>query len=102
LEDRFESRWETWLDRHSDWRSFFEAVAAIRTGDVIAATSDLELFTSDEVKAIGALRAPADGQGLSVGKSFTGQRRQIAYLALGFSVGHANAPVVPFVQASAP
>lgn len=36
LEDRFESRWETRLDRHADWRSFFEAVAAIRTGDVIA------------------------------------------------------------------
>lgn len=37
LEDRFESLWETWLDRHADWRSYFKAVAAIRTGDVIAA-----------------------------------------------------------------
>src|SRR5690606_3092885 len=23
LEDRFESLWETWLDRHAEWRSYF-------------------------------------------------------------------------------
>src|SRR5262245_53726871 len=101
LEDRFESRWETWLDRHSDWRSFFEAVAATRTGDVIAVATDFGLVTGDEVKALRALRATPGSRGLSVGKSFTGQRRQIALLALGFSLGRTNEPLVPFVRASA-
>src|SRR5262245_33579217 len=100
LENRFESRWETWLDDHSAWRSFFEAVATIRMGDVITATTELGLITSDEIKALRALRAAPEGRGLCVGKSFTGQRRQIALLGLGFSVGRANDPIVPFVRAS--
>jgi hypothetical protein len=101
LEDRFESLWETWLARHTDWRSYFDAVAAIRTGDVIAAATDLGLVTSDDIKALRALKAAPDGRGLKVGKSFTGERRQIALLALGFSVGRASEPVVPYVRASA-
>jgi hypothetical protein len=97
MEDRFESLWETWLARHMDWRPYFEAVAAIRTGDVIAATTDLGLVTKDDIKALRALKAAPDGRGLKVGKSFAGERRQIALLALGFSVGRANEPVVPYV-----
>ncbi|SDO86914.1 hypothetical protein SAMN04488061_1866 [Filomicrobium insigne] len=101
LEDHFESLWETWLERHAIWGSYFEAIAAIRTGDVIAAATDLGLVTSDDINALRALKAAPNGRGLNVGDSFTGQRRQIALLALGFSVGRANDPVVPFVQASA-
>ncbi len=101
LEERFDSHWETWLDSHAEWRIFFEAVAAISSGDVIAATADLGLVTSDEVKALRALRAASDGRGLIVGRAFTGKRPQIALLALGFSVGSANDPVVPFLRASA-
>lgn len=101
VEDRFEALWETWLDRHATWQPYFEAVAAIRSGDVIAATTGLGLATSDDVKALQALGAAHEGRGLTVGKTFTGQRRQIALLALGFSVGRANDPVVPFVRASA-
>lgn len=101
VENRFESLWENWLDRHAEWRSYFEAVAAIRSGDVVAATTGLGLVTSDEVKALRALRTAPDGRGLSVAKAFTGQRTQIALLALGFSAGSANDPVVPFVRASA-
>lgn len=101
VEERFESLWETWLDRHVEWRPYFEAVAALRSGDVIAATTDLGLVTSDEVKTILALRAAPEGRGLAVGDNFTGKRPQIALLALAFSVGRASDPVVPFVRASA-
>lgn len=101
VEDRFESHWETWLDRHADWRPFFEAVAAIRNGDIVAATTELGLVTSDEVKALQAIQAEPQGRGLIIGKTFTGQRRQIALLALGFSVGRANDPVIPFVRSVA-
>jgi hypothetical protein len=101
LEDRFESLWETWLDRHADWRSYFEAVAAIRTGDVIAAATDLGLVTSNDLKALRTLKAAPDGRKLNVGKSFTGEHRQIALLALGFAVGRVGDPVIPFVRASA-
>lgn len=101
VEDRFASHWESWLDRHAAWRPFFERVAAIRSGDIVAATTELGLITSDEVKALQALRAAPDGRGLSVGKTYTGHRRQIALLALGFSVGRANDPIVPFVRPGA-
>ncbi len=100
LEDRFDSLWETWLDRHAAWRSYFEAVAALRSGDIIDATTSLGLITNDEIKAFRALRTAPDGRGLMIGKAFTGQRPQIALLALGFSAGSANDPVVPFVRTS--
>ncbi len=86
LEDRFESHWDTCLDCHSDWCSFFEAVAAIRAGDVIVTITELGLVTNDEVQAFRALNAAPEGRGLSVGKFFTGQRRQLALLALGPAV----------------
>lgn len=101
VEGRIEFLWETWLDHHAEWRPYFEAVAAIPSGDVIAATTDLGLVTIDEVKAVRALRAAPEGRALSVGNIFTGQRAQIALLALGFSAGRANDPVVPFVRTSA-
>lgn len=101
LEDRFESHWDTWLDRHANWRSYFESVAAVSSSDIIAILTDLGLITSDEVNEFRALRAAPDGRGLNVGKSFNGQRRQITHLALGFSVGRANDLIVPFVRANA-
>lgn len=101
LEDRFESLWETWLDHHAEWRSYFEAVAAIRTSDVIAVLTELGLVTSNDIKALRAIKVAPDGRKLNVGKSFIGERRQIALLALGFSVGRVSDPVIPFVRASA-
>lgn len=100
-EDRFDACWDGWLDHHAEWRPFFETVARLQAGDVIAATTELGLVTADEIKAFRALKAAPDGRGLSVGKSFNGGRRRIALLALGFLSGRASDPVVPFVRARA-
>jgi hypothetical protein len=71
LEDRFEANWDECIDRHTDWRPFFEAVAAMRDGNVVMAATELGLVTRDEVKTFRALKAP-EGRPLSVGRSFTG------------------------------
>lgn len=98
IEEQLISHWDGWIDRAGAWDGFFVSVGRLAISDPVNALNTLALVTPDEVRTSKKLKRAADSCGLQVGKSFSGARHEIALLALGFALGTANDPVVPFIK----
>lgn len=97
IEDAIERRWEGWIDDAAAWGVFFASVAALSKSNVANALKALDLVDAAELKAAAGLKRSVDERGVMVAKTFSGARRELALLALGFGAGSVNDPVVPFI-----
>ena len=61
IEDAFDSNWESWLDEAARWKPFFEAIARIRSSDLVTTLEQLDLVTREEVDALNQLKCLFDG-----------------------------------------
>jgi hypothetical protein len=98
IEDAFDSNWESWLDEASRWRPFFEAIAGVRSWDLVATLEQLDLVTQDEINTLDHLKRPDHGYAVQVPELFDGHRGVVSLLALGFSMGSLSAPVIPYAR----
>lgn len=97
IEEGIERCWEGWIDDAAAWTEFFTSVAALSEGDAANALKSLGLVDAAELKAAAGLKRSGDERGIAVAKSFSGSRRELALLALGFGASGVNDPVVPFI-----
>ncbi|MBS7811511.1 BrxE family protein [Roseococcus pinisoli] len=98
LEDAFDAKWEGWLEDATSWKPFFASVAAISSPDLVAALRQLDLVETSDVVALNAVLPIAGGRAVAVPGRFSGDRRVVAQLALGFSKGAQGSPVVPYAR----
>jgi len=98
LEERFDARWEHWLDDAREWDDFFERVAAIVTPDLAGALGALELLDGERVAAAESLPLAPGARSLELPTVFSGTRADVDLLALGFSRGSRGSLVVPYAR----
>jgi hypothetical protein len=98
IEEEFDARWEQWLDHASDWEPFFEKLAALPSGDLVAALRGFDVVTETEVAAYGRLKRSAEGRAVPLPGLFSGAEEEVALLALGFARGEPGALAVPYAR----
>lgn len=99
IEERFDARWEHWVDAAEDWTPTFDAIAALDGTDVTAALRALGLVEPADETMAAALRTSSEGRAVPLPSPFGGSDAEIAQLALGFSLGRPGAPAVPYARA---
>lgn len=98
LEEMLDARLEVWLDAAPEWEPFFLAVEALRWDHLRNDLGALGLVKSTELEAAARLRRSAEGRAVAIPGIYSGSDDDIAQLALGFALGEAGAPVVPFMR----
>lgn len=98
LEERFEARWEHWLDEAREWDVFFERVAALETSDLAAAIQDLGLVDDMTIAAAARLGRAPGARSLQLPGLYAGTQADVDLLALGFSRGAKGALIVPYAR----
>ena len=101
IEDRYEARWEHWLDDAADWKDFFAQVSAIADSDVAGALTQLGLVAPAQVGVIRNVSMAAGARSVHVSPDFKGTREDLELLALGFARGTAGSLVVPYARLGA-
>ncbi|MBI3748368.1 MAG: BrxE family protein [Chloroflexi bacterium] len=98
LEERFDARWEHWLDNARDWDDFFERVAAVETPDLAGALRALGLLDEEVVAAAERLPLAPGARSLQLPTDFSGTEADADLLTLGFSRGSKGSVVVPYAR----
>lgn len=98
VEEAFDARWESWLDDAEAWKSFFQAVEALKSFAVPDALKSLSLIDDADLQSVGNLRADVGGKGVKVGGAFELGRKSLVLLALGFAKSGQKDLVVPYLR----
>jgi hypothetical protein len=98
VEERYEARWEHWLDNAADWTDFFAGVAALTSPDLGEAVRAMGLVSEGSATAVRTLEAGPGGRSLAMPSPFTGTRGDIEMLAMGFSRGAVGSLTVPYAM----
>jgi hypothetical protein len=100
IEERFDARWEHWVDASPDWTSVFDAVAALAGEDILSALRQLNLVEPTDEAASAALRTSAEGRAVPLPSPFGGTNHDVSLLAMGFSLGTPGNLAVPYARAA--
>jgi hypothetical protein len=98
IEERFDARWEHWLDNAGDWSTFFGGVAAVSTPDLVEALRAFDLVSDSSVATVRSLEAGPGGRSLPLPCLFNRTREDLELLALGFSRGGVGTLTVPYAR----
>lgn len=98
VEERYEARWEHWLDNAAEWRWFFEEVSALDTTDVRAALQHFHIGAEDGYEVIERAELGPGGRSLELPGPFTGTPYELEQLALGFRRGAVGSLTVPYAK----
>jgi hypothetical protein len=101
IEQRFDAKWEHWVDAAADWAPTFGQVAGLEGTDVAAALTALGLVRPADQAALASLRTSAEGRAVPLPSPFAGTDAEIALLALAFSLGRPAGLAVPYARAAA-
>lgn len=93
-EDRFETKWQEWLDEPERWTPFFERLASEGVDDLLGTLKELALLTDRDVEAVGRLKRSAQGNAVKVPTD--GEADLLALLAAGFARGERGKLAVPY------
>ncbi len=98
IEEEFGVRWEGWLDDASAWSPFFEKLAGQHALGISEALMDFELVSEAELAEANALKRSSAGKAVQIPGVFSGTRREVALLALGFMRSTPGDLFVPYVR----
>lgn len=98
IEDRFEERWQDWLDQGPHWAPFFEALAGIGKGDLLAEFEQHSLINDPDIEVLGRLRRSAEGRAVPLPDPMQPSDAAVTLLAAGFAKGEPGAPAVPYAR----
>lgn len=98
VEERFDARWEHWLDTADAWTPFFASVASLTEPDLVAALRTLELVRDADVDAVGNLEVSAEGRAVRIAPAFRGTDADVTLLALAFSRSRVGGLAVPYAS----
>ncbi len=98
VEDRWEERWQDWLDDSSTWIPFFEQIASIQSSDVLGVLVQLSLVGDAELGAVWRLKRDAEERGVPLPVQKSLSNTTVTLLAAAFGHGEPGKLVVPFVS----
>ncbi len=98
IEEGFDARWEGWLDNASAWSPFFEKVAEQQAFGISEALMAFEIVSEAELAEANTLKRSSAGKAVRIPGVFSGTRREVALLALGFVRSAPGELFVPYVR----
>lgn len=99
IEDQFDGRWESWIDRREEFELFFDAVAAVKGGsDVAAMLREHGLIGDEDEERVKALKRSAEGCAVQIPGVHVPSDEIVTQLALAFSKGQKGALAVPYAR----
>jgi hypothetical protein len=98
VEERFDARWEHWLDNTSDWEPFFRGVADLRASDLLAALGTFDLVSEPARAAFENLPPAGDGRSVQLPDLYGGTGEDVTLLALGFARASVGSLLVPYAR----
>ncbi len=106
IEDRFEDRWQAWLDEAETWTTLFERLQALAVDGspaeaLLGLLRELELVDEAQVEVVGGLRRSAEGRSLPLPGVHRPDDDAVALLAAGFSRGEPGKPAIPYARLEA-
>lgn len=96
VEQRFDARWELWLDTASEWDPFFEQVAAIDRPELSSVLRSFGLVSEADITALSQAGSAQRTRSVLLPEPYAGTDRDLDLLALGFAQGSIGALVVPY------
>lgn len=101
IEERFEAKWEHWIEAAADWAPTFKQVADLEGSDVAASLTSLGLVSPADLAARAGLRTSAEGRAVQLPLPFARTDAELTLLALGYSLGRPAGLAVPYARAAA-
>lgn len=98
VEERFDARWEHWLDNAADREPFFTAVAELTEPDLVAALRSFDLVGEGNIADLLQLHASGAGRSIPLPGTYSGRQDDVALLALAFSRGTVGSLAVPYLR----
>ena len=98
VEEEFDMRWEHWLERASEWASFFGKIERAPMTDVASTLCSLELVSESDVKIYNKLRHLPQGQAVALPGVFSATDDDCSLLSMGFGKGKSGSLVVPYLR----
>ena len=87
VEDQFDSRWQSWLERREKWQSFFRRLEAIQTDDLFDPLKELGLIGPDQLERVSRLRRSTEGRSVLLPGTHQPCDETVTLLAAGFARG---------------
>jgi hypothetical protein len=98
IEEEFDLRWEYWIDRASEWESFFSSLESLQGADLKIALRTFDAVTDQELEASSRIRRSSEGRSVPLITPFSGTDEEIALLAIAFARGETGSLVVPYAR----
>ncbi len=98
VEDRFDERWQHWLDEGGSWAPIFEELASYNGEDLLTALRKLGLISPTQLDAVGKLRRSAENRAVPLPGTHQPNDDVITLLAAGFARGEPGSPAIPYAR----
>ncbi len=98
IEDQFDARWQSWLEKREEWESFFSWLAAIRSEDLLDPLKELGLLDPDRLDRVSRLRRSAEGRSVPLPGTHQPCDDALTLLAAGFARGEVGKPAIPYAR----
>lgn len=98
LEDQFEGRWQSWLDRLDHWIPYFKKLETIQHGDLLGVMQEYSLISPVQAQSVSKLRLAAEGRAVPLPGFHKPDNETITFLAAGFSYAQPGKLAVPYAR----
>lgn len=98
VEDRFDSRWQDWVDNAAEWEHFFTSIETVNGSDLLGQAQSLGLASSEQIERARQLKRSTSNKAVPLPGTATPTDEVIIQLALGFWRGEPGAPAIPYVR----
>lgn len=101
LEDRFDARWQDWMDAGSTWDGLFADLQTLPSEDLVENLRHFGLIDAQASEAVAKLRRAAEGKAVPLSGAFEPSDEVMTLLAAGFARGEVGKPAVPYAKLGA-
>lgn len=98
IEDRFEERWQHWLDRIDEWRPFFKRIEDFNGQDLLMFLMGEKLLTTTLLEQAEKLRRSLEGKTVPIPGVYAPSNEVVTLLAAGFAKGELGKPAIPYAR----
>lgn len=98
IEDQFDGRWQGWLERREEWKSFFGWLEGVQTEDLLDPLKELGLLDPEQIERVNRLRRSAEGRSVLLPGTHEPSDDALTLLAAGFARGEVGKPAIPYAR----
>ena len=98
LEDRFQERWQKWMNNAEEWKPVFHAVESQSGNDLLGALDEFDLLSETQRSTVTRLRRSAENRAVPLSGTFRPDDDILTLLAAAFARGEPGNLAVPYAR----